>query len=133
VLWFVWGGVHLFAGIMTMIGSTGAAVAGIADAVDPTQLTSAEYHAAVGAVVNQHGWNLGWIGLGTMISAIGVWRGQRGAIGLAALLGGMADLGYFIFLDLGGHVNFVPGTVMTIVSSAAIATSGLGAYLGRGQ
>lgn len=42
---------------------------------------------------------------------------------LAALVGGLADLGYFLFLDLGGYVEFVPGTVMTIVSATAIIVS----------
>jgi hypothetical protein len=32
----------------------------------------------------------------------------------------MADVGYFLFLDLGGFVHFVPGTVMTIFSGSAI-------------
>ncbi len=42
---------------------------------------------------------------------------------LAALVGGLADVGYFLFLDLGGYVKFAPGTVMTIFSSVAIITS----------
>jgi hypothetical protein len=42
----------------------------------------------------------------------------------------LADLGYFIFLDLGGFVNFVPGTVMTLISSAAIILSILAYALG---
>lgn len=36
---------------------------------------------------------------------------------------GIADVGYFVFLDLGGYVNFVPGTLMTIFSATAITTS----------
>lgn len=32
-------------------------------------------------------------------------------------------LGYFFFLDLGGYVHFVPGTVMTLISAAAILLS----------
>ncbi|MBX2800512.1 MAG: hypothetical protein KTR31_22730 [Myxococcales bacterium] len=131
VLWVIWGVVHLIAGLLTMANPAGQAVAGIADAVDPALITSVEYHPAVGAIVDQHGWNLAWIGLGTILPAVGVWRGRLWAIGLSALLGGMADLGYFIFMDLGGHVHFVPGTVMTIVSSAAILSSALGVYLGR--
>ncbi len=42
---------------------------------------------------------------------------------LAALVGGLADVGYLVFLDLGGYVNFVPGTLMTIFSATAITTS----------
>ena len=45
------------------------------------------------------------------------------AVYVAAWGGGMADVGYFLFMDLGGHVKFVPGTVMTIVSATAIVLS----------
>ncbi|MEM9740653.1 MAG: hypothetical protein AAF829_12375 [Pseudomonadota bacterium] len=39
------------------------------------------------------------------------------------MIGGLLDFGYFVFVDLPGFVNFVPGTVMTLVSSAAILLS----------
>jgi len=41
----------------------------------------------------------------------------------AAITGGLTDLGYFLFMDLGGYVNFMPGTVMTIITSFAIILS----------
>jgi hypothetical protein len=97
-------------------------VAGIADAVDPESL-QINYPKAAGAVIGQHGFNLLWIGLATFISAFFIWKGNKNAIFLAAICGGLADLGYFLFMDLGGYVNFMPGTVMTIVSSLAIITS----------
>jgi len=37
-----------------------------------------------------------------------------------AAVGGLTDLGYFLFMDLGGYTHFVPGTVMTLVSGTAI-------------
>ena len=122
VLWIVWGMVHILAGIMTLSQDTPGAIQGIADAVDPTTLEMA-YPAAAGAIINQHGFNLLWIGFLTTVSAFYVWRGSQTAIFLAALVGGLTDLGYFIFLDLGGLVRFLPGTLMTLVSSAAIITS----------
>lgn len=121
-LWLVWGLVHAFAGAITIARDTPEAVGGIADAVDPATLDAA-YAPAVGAIVNQHGFNLLWIGLVTMACAIAIWRAFMPAAGLAALVGGLADVGYFLFLDLGGHVRFVPGTVMTIFSATAIALS----------
>lgn len=123
VLWVIWGLVHLFAGVMTMSQETNHAVAGVADAVDRDTLTVLEYHSAAGALIAQHGWNLAWIGLTTMIGGVFVWRGSVTAICYSALVGGMADLGYFLFMDLPGHVNFVPGTIMTFVSGAAILLS----------
>ncbi|MEM6318938.1 MAG: hypothetical protein AAF960_14795 [Bacteroidota bacterium] len=79
--------------------------------------------AASGAIIGQHGFNLFWIGWVTLICAFYIWKHNKNAIFLAAITGGLADLGYFLFMDLGGFVNFVPGTVMTLVSSAAIILS----------
>ena len=120
ILWVVWGIVHVLAGVMTVSQETAAAVAGVADGVDPAHLTGLSYHPAAGALIRQHGWNLGWIGMTTIVGGVYVWRGSTVAIWISALVGGMTDLGYFIFMDLGGHVNFVPGTVMTLICSAAI-------------
>ncbi|MEN0067757.1 MAG: hypothetical protein AAGA48_36850 [Myxococcota bacterium] len=122
ILWAIWGLVHIFAGVMTISGDATAAVSGIADAVDPSTLAM-DYPPAAGAILNQHGWNLAWIGLTTLICSPLVWRGSPNAIFLAALVGGLADVGYFLFMDLGGYVHFVPGTVMTIVSASAIVLS----------
>ncbi|MEM1402759.1 MAG: hypothetical protein AAGG55_05460 [Pseudomonadota bacterium] len=122
VLWLIWGLVHAFAGVMTIVLDTPQAVAGIADAVAPAAL-DVDYPAAAGAIMNQHGFNLLWIGCVTTICSIFIWRASAPAIFIAALTGGLADIGYFVFLDLGGFVNFAPGTVMTIFSATAIATS----------
>ncbi len=126
LLWMVWGLVHILAGIMTMKGiltdDITASITGIADAVNPNSLQM-DYPKATGAIIGQHGFNLLWIGLVTFIAAFYIWKGQTNAIFIAALVGGLADLGYFLFLDLGGFVKFVPGTVMTLVSSLAIILS----------
>ncbi|WP_047547209.1 hypothetical protein [Psychroserpens sp. Hel_I_66] len=126
VLWIIWGLVHILAGVMTMKGiltqDISSSITGIADAADPATLQM-DYPNAVGAIIGQHGFNLLWIGLVTFISAFFVWKGNKNAIFLAALTGGLADLGYFLFLDLGGFVKFVPGTIMTLISSLAIITS----------
>lgn len=122
VLWVVWGVVHMLAGVLTVSRDTPEAVQGIADGVEQASLEMV-YPDAVGAIINQHGFNLLWIGAVTLISAYFIWRRSISAVFLAALVGGMADVGYFLFLDLGGYVNFVPGTVMTIVSATAIVTS----------
>lgn len=122
ILWVIWGLVHVFAGIMTISSDTPAAVAGIADAVDPA-LVVGPYHEAAGALINQHGFNLLWIGLTTAVCAIFIWRLNFTAMFIAGLTGGLADVGYFLFMDLGGFVHFVPGTVMTLISAWAILLS----------
>lgn len=127
-LWVIWGLVHMFAGFMTISQDMAGAVAGIADAVDPA-LLAGTYHEAVGAVINQHGFNLAWIGAFTVIGAIYIWRASVTAMFFTAIVGGLTDVGYFVYMDLGGFVNFVPGTVMTLISGAAVILS-LVAYFG---
>ena len=131
VLWIIWSLIHILAGVMTIKGvvtnDISASITGIADAVNPDSLTM-DYPKAAGAVIGQHGFNLLWIGLVTFIAAFYIWKGNKNAIFLAAICGGLADLGYFLFMDLGGFVNFVPGTIMTLVSSAAILLSFYGHF-----
>ncbi len=122
VLWVVWGLVHVFAGVTIMTLPTSDAVAAVADAVPPATLAM-DYPPAAGAVLKQHGWNLAWIGLTTIVCAFAMWQPRLWPVWLAALVGGLADVGYFLFMDLGGFVNFVPGTVMTLVSGSAIILS----------
>ncbi|MEM6517110.1 MAG: hypothetical protein AAF688_13070 [Bacteroidota bacterium] len=133
ILWVLWGAVHMFAGIMTdnfiLSGDIAGAVGGIADAIDPDTL-KVDYPGAAGAIIGQHGFNLLWIGLFTFIGAFYIWKGNRTAIVFTAIVGGLTDLGYFIFIDLGGYANFVPGTIMTIVSASAIIL-GFIAYYGE--
>ncbi|MEM7620955.1 MAG: hypothetical protein AAF228_10940 [Pseudomonadota bacterium] len=107
---------------MTIISDTGTAVGNIADAVDPETLKMV-YPDAVGAVINQHGFNLLWVGIVTVIGGVFIWAYSSAAIFITALVGGLLDIGYFIFIDLGGYNHFVPGTVMTIISGSAIVLS----------
>lgn len=122
VLWGVWGLVHIMAGTIVLSADTQTGFLAIADAVYAEDLT-ANYHPAVGAILNQHAWNLFWFGSVTAVGAFFIWRASSFAIVATALIGGLADVGYFVFLDIGGFVNFMPGTVMTIISATAIMLS----------
>jgi len=133
VLWVIWGLVHMLAGVIVIPADASAAVAAVADAVDPAEI-SGDFHPATGALLNQHGFNLLWIGTFTLVGAAFIWRHSVTAIFMTAIVGWVTDVGYFIFMDLGGFVNFMPGTVMTIVSSAAVVFSFWGYFMGlRGQ
>ncbi len=122
VLWIVWGVVHALAGAIVLSADASGALQAIADAVEPDTLMM-NYHAAATGVIHQHGWNLAWFGIVTIIGAIFIWRGNHTAIWVTGLVGGLADIGYLIFLDIPGFVNFVPGTLMTVVSGSAIGLS----------
>ena len=123
ILWVIWGLVHSFAGVMVLSADAAAGLAAIADAI-PDDAFQLDYHPAVGGILNQHAWNLLWFGLVTIICGALIWRANMTAIWVAAMVGGLADLGYFLFVDLPGYVNFFPGTAMTLVSSSAIILSG---------
>lgn len=132
-LWIIWGLVHTLAGALTISADTASAVSAIADAVDPS-LLAGPYHEALGALINQHGFNLLWIGAFTTIGALFIWRHSVIAMFFTAIVGGLTDVGYFVFMDLGGFVHFVPGTIMTIVSASAVILSLAVYFMGmRGQ
>ena len=122
ILWVIWGLVHAFAGVIVLTSDASGGFQAIADTVDPAAL-AAEYHPAVGGILNQHGWNLGWFGVATIVGAILVWRQNITAIWVTGMIGGLADLGYLLFVDFPGYVNFFPGTVMTFISASAIVLS----------
>ena len=122
ILWVIWGLVHVLAGFIVMSSYASGGFQAIADAVDP-DLLEADYHAAVAGVLNQHGWNLAWGGAATIIGAGFIWRENTTAIWVTAMVGGLLDIGYLLFIDIPGFVHFIPGTLMTIVSGSAVALS----------
>lgn len=122
VLWVIWGAVHVLAGIMVLTSDAAGGLSAIADGVDAALLTG-DYHPAVGGILNQHGWNLLWFGGATLVGGVMIWRKNLTAIWVTGMVGGLADLGYLVFVDLPGYVNFVPGTIMTFISGAAIILS----------
>ncbi len=122
ILWVIWGIVHVFAGVIILTSDATGGFQAIADAIAPETLAH-DYALAVGGILNQHGWNLGWIGLATIIGAIFIWRENLTAIWVTGMVGGLADVGYLLFVDIPGYVNFFPGTLMTIISASAIVLS----------
>ncbi|MEO0649481.1 MAG: hypothetical protein AAFZ65_02235 [Planctomycetota bacterium] len=131
VLWAIWGVVHIFAGVITLrlifAGDHAEAFHGILPNVEPSTL-QLDYPDSVMAVFCQHGMNLAWFGAVTLICAPWIWRGSRSAVLLAALVGGMADLAYFLFIDLGGYA-LPPGPQMTYICASAIVLGFLGLRL----
>ena len=65
----------------------------------------------------------GRFGVATMIGAVLIRRQNITAICVTGTVGGLADLGYLAFVDIPGHVEFLPGTLRTPVSGTAVALS----------
>lgn len=122
VLWVIWGLVHMLAGIIVIPSDAAGGFAGIADAVDPA-LLAGDYHPAVNGILDQHGWNLLWGGLVTVVGAVFIWRRNLTAIWVTGMVGGLLDVGYLVFVDIPGFTHFVPGTLMTIISGTAVVLS----------
>ncbi len=125
ILWGIWGLVHVGVGMLIMwqtsVGQIADAIHGITPAVDMATLQMA-YPASVGAIMQQHGWNLAWFGVVTLIGGGYIWKQNVMAIFATALVGGLADFGYFIFIDLAG-LALPPGPQMTYICGAAIVLS----------
>ena len=85
VLWVIWGLIHILAGIIIIPADASGGFSAIADAVDPA-LLEADYHPAVGGILNQHGWNLLWGGFVTLIGAVFIWRKNITAIWVTAMV-----------------------------------------------
>ena len=129
VLWFIWGVVHAFFGVAIMSMDASEGFAAIAAGVAP-EAVSADYHPAVAAILNQHAWNLLWFGMVTTLGGVMIWRRNMTAIWVSAMVGGLADLGYLVFVDVGGFATFFPGTLMTLIAGSAMV---LGAWVWLSQ
>ncbi len=127
VLWFVWGVFHLIVGIalMQLLGSEHpeGALSSIPAVVD-VQFFGSDATLATIASLQQHGFNLAWFGLILTGASFYVWRGCKLAVLTSIVVGGLADLGYFLFVDLAGYAE-PPGPQMTYIMVAAI---GLAAF-----
>jgi hypothetical protein len=123
VLWIIWGVVHAIFGVAIMSMDASEGFAAIAAGVAP-EAVSADYHPAVAAILNQHAWNLLWFGMVTTLGGVMIWRRNMTAIWVSAMVGGLADLGYLVFVDVGGFATFFPGTLMTLIAGSAIVLGG---------
>ena len=107
VLWLIWGLVHAFAGVMVIASDPAGGFGAILDAMDRASFDMA-WPEGAGGVLNQHGWNLLWGGAITVLCSVLIWRRNRTAIWVAAMIGGLLDLGYFMTGGQRAHCSELP-------------------------
>ena len=124
VLWFIWGIAHIWFGylILRAVGDGDAArvvfAVAASGSIEDFQLA---YPEALLAMLNQHGWNIMWFGLFTMAGSFMIWRKHAAAFIATVLVGVLADIGYFTFIDLAGFGG-VPADQMIWIAGAAVIT-----------
>ena len=125
-LWFLWGVFHVAVGIAIIVFLTKEHPTGELSAIPGTldvEFFGSDSTFASIPTMKQHGFNLAWIGVLVTISSVYVWRNNRLAVATSVVIGGLADLGYFLFVDLPGFAE-PPGPQMTYIMAVAIAIAG---------
>lgn len=78
--------------VSRLSGSTVEMAQAVADAV-PDDVLAIAYPDAVGGILDQYASALGWFGAVARVGAVLIWRGNRTAIWVTAMAGGLADVG----------------------------------------
>ncbi|NQV36438.1 MAG: hypothetical protein HQ509_00340 [Candidatus Marinimicrobia bacterium] len=125
VLWGIWGVFHLLIGVLMVATFSGSDSEGNLKAIPVVLdfvMNGMSMPFPILASLKQHAFNLGWIGAVVTIGSYYIWKKKPNTIILCAIVGGFADLGYFIFVDLAGYAQ-PPATQMTWISASAIILS----------
>lgn len=129
-LWVIWAFFHVVPGIISMVSAVNGDLSWV-EALEPAANSgqlAADYPTEVFAILviyGQHAFNLFWFGLVTFVAAIYIWRQQSWvAMLIAAVVGGFADLGVVIFIDIFGGYASLFGTVILLIALSAIVLSG---------
>lgn len=76
------------------------------------------------AIFAFHGFNIAWIGLVVLVSAIKLnWNNSRVGYWFNAILAGFSDLGLLVFLMLPGHIAIAEGMIGIILFAIALVAS----------
>lgn len=125
ILWGIWGVFHFAMGvvIVAMLATENPEgdLSAVPVAVDVIMMGKPTLFAIVPAL-QQLGFLLAVIGAVVSIGCVYMWKKNAMAIVVCALTGGLADLGYFLCVDLAGYAE-PPGPQMTYISASAVILS----------
>ncbi len=124
VLWAMWGLLHLVAGLAMML-TFASEVDGVPESVTLAAMGDMPFH--VRRTLAEHNFNNMWFGIVVTAGSVLVWRGSRLGVVLCAVVGGLAHLGFTIFLVLPGYSNAV-GVAMTVIVASAVLLSSVGHF-----
>lgn len=119
VLWAMWGLLHFVAGV-SVVRTFASEVAGVPESV-VLSLMGDQLPFHVRRTLAEHSFNNMWFGLVVLIGSVLVWRGSRLGVFLCTIVGGLAQLGFTIFLVMPGLSNAVGVTMTFIAACAAIS------------
>lgn len=103
VLWAMWGALHLVAGF-GLLSTFANEVATVPESVTLT-LMGSEMPFYVRRTLAEHTFNNTWFGLVVAVGSVLVWRGSRLGVFLCAIVGGLAHLGFTIFVVIPGYAK----------------------------
>lgn len=119
VLWAMWGVLHLVAGVALLPTFT-SEVASVPEEVKV--MLGSEIPFYVRRTLAEHTFNNAWFGLVVSVGSALVWRGSRLGVFLCAIVGGLAHLGFTVFMVVPGYANAV-GVAMTFIAAGALVLS----------
>ncbi len=114
ILWGLWGFVHLLGGL-TMLFVLKGGLESVPESVDVKNLPPLH----IVPTLMEHNFNNLWFGLTILIASFFVWKANRNAVLFCSIVGGLAHLGFAIFIVFPGHSDLV-GVVLSFVVLAAI-------------
>ncbi|MEM8927264.1 MAG: hypothetical protein AAGC45_03605 [Bacteroidota bacterium] len=128
MLWFIWSLLHIFPGIFSLTNALSGDITSIQflfPETDPIGMTG-DYPNEVAAILvtfGQHGFNLFWFGMVTLVCSILIWKKHDKTAGLIALIvGGLADLGALFATFMIGSID-IWGVLIFVGSFSAVLLS----------
>jgi len=117
VLWGLWGFVHLFGGL-SMLSVLREGLKSLPESV-LVKMMGNDMPLHIVPTLMEHNFNNTWFGFTILIGSFFVWKANRNAVLICSIVGGLAQLGFAIFIVFPGYSE-LPGVVMSFVALAAI-------------
>ena len=129
ICYVLWGAMHVAIGIQILVVNTQRSTHAVINTLyqDSFQSTPEHLGPVVGALMNQHGWNLLWFGLFAVVVGV-LWNRRNNVAAYWANLAvvSLADIGFIAAILVPGHINVWMGLGGPILWVFAVIFSTLG-------